>query len=198
MADLHRGKTAGSPRSGAFSETPRGTPVTKEVFWVHQASFTYRLDEPERALETVWTAHPGWGYLRRRDLWIRREGSIAEIKAQGYVERKPLSDEAVRICPFCLMYIRSIPGSLVQKHLAQCGGSVEDWLKLEQEVVDDVRRKNYEKAVLEEQMLALAEQDALERKERFERVREELAQRQLEKDRKKRLKEETRQELRNR
>jgi len=197
LSNRHRHTTAGPPRSGSFSETPRGKPVTKEVFWVHPASFTYRLDEPERILETVWTAHPGWGYLRRRDLWIRREGAVAEIKAQGYVERKPLSDEEVMNCPFCLMYISSIPGSLVQKHLAQCGGSVEDWLKFEQEVVEDVRRRNYEKAVLEKRMRELAEQEALERKERFERVREELAQRQLEKDRKKRLREETKQELRN-
>ena len=198
MADRPSGKTAGSSGSKAFSETSPGTPATDQVFWVHPASFTYRFDEPEQVLETVWIAHPGWGYLRRRDLWIRREGSVADLMAQGYLERKSLSHEEVSICPFCRMYICSIPGALVQKHFAKCGGNVEDWLKLEQEVIEDVRRKNYEKAVLEARMQELAEQEALERKERFERVREELAQRQLEKDRKKRLKEETRKELRNR
>lgn len=198
MADRDSDERIQSRGSGALSQARPRTPVAKQVVWVHPASFTYRLDQPEKVLETVWVAHPGWGYLRRRDLWVRREGSIADIRAQGFIERKPLSDEGVRICPFCLMYISSIPGSLVQKHLAQCGGRVEDWLKLEQDVVEDVRRKNYERAILEERMREQAEQDVLERKERFDRVREDLVQRQLDKDRKKRLREETKQEWKNR
>jgi hypothetical protein len=120
------------------------------------------------------------------------------MRAQGYVQRKPLSDEEVTVCPSCDMYICSIPGSLVLKHLFECGGVTEDWLRIEQEIVEDVRRKNYEAAILEERMREQAEQEAIERRERYDRVREELLQRQLDKDRKRRIREETKQEWKTR
>jgi hypothetical protein len=166
--------------------------------WVHPGSFTYRLDQPEKPLETIWTAHPDWGYLRRRDLWIPTERAEAEMVNDGYMARKPLTDPEVRICPHCRMYIYSIPGALVKKHLSECGGRGENWLAMEDAIISDQRRKNHEAKILAEKMREKAEAEALERRERFDEVRESGIARQLARNRKRRLKVATKEEWKNR
>lgn len=174
----------------------RPTEATHFV-WIHSASYTYRLDPPEKPLEAVWIAHPGWGYIRRRDLWVRRECPAETLRSQGYVELKPGDDEVTR-CPYCGMHISSIPGALVRKHMAECGGQGENWLEIEDALIDDQRRKDFAAKLEAERLREQAEQEAMEKKERFDRIREDYLARQLQKDRKKRIKQETREDLRNR
>ena len=56
--------------------------------------------------------------------------------------RRSDSDDLVRHCPFCDMYICEIPGYLVQKHLAECGGPAENWQPIEENLISDQRIKN--------------------------------------------------------
>ena len=170
----------------------------QQTFWVHPASFTCRLDMPDQILETLWVERQGWGYLRRRDLWIKREGSLEELEAEGYVLRKPLGDEDVRVCPYCGMYMYAIPGSLVQKHISHCRGGNEDWQKVEDAIISEQRMKVYLAKILAEKLREQAELEDIERRERHDKIREGMMARQARKDRKKRIKEEAREELRNR
>jgi hypothetical protein len=172
--------------------------IKKQTIWVHASSYTFRLDEPERILETIWTERPGWGYLRRRDLWVRRECSVDEMQKEGYVLRVPVSEDGARTCPHCTMYICGIPGFLVKKHIAECGGAGDTWTKLEAMVIDEQRVRIHEANLLAEKLRMEKEMEEAERRERFERIREENVARQRGKDRKARLKKETREELRKR
>ncbi len=170
-----------------------------KTFWVHPGSYTFRRDRPEKSLETVWTAHPDWGYIRRRDLWVMRECSVEEIQREGFIERKPLASEEVRTCPYCRMYISSVPGYLVSKHITECGGGGEEnWRRLEESVVSDKRVREFEARIIAERLRKQKELEEMERKERFERIRDEQIARQVAKDRKRRLKEETKETLRKR
>jgi hypothetical protein len=166
--------------------------------WIHPASYTYRLDEPERLLETLWCERTGWGYIRRRDLWVRSEVSAEELERKGFVRRDPLSEDGARLCPHCGMYICSIPGFLTEKHLAKCRGGEENWMKIEDILTEDVRRKRYETAILQARLRAQTELAEAEKRERFDRIKEDQTTRQQAKDRKARLKRETKEELRNR
>jgi hypothetical protein len=168
----------------------------RKTIWIHQATFTYRLDQPERTLETLWVERPGWGYIKRRDMWIPRECTPEEASAEGLVLRKPLSDPEVHVCPYCSTYVASIPGALLRNHFVQCGGNDEDWAKIEETIISDQRRKQHEDRVLAAMMRARAEQEEMEKRARFDKIREDQLARQLNKDRKKRLKEQTRKELR--
>ncbi|MDQ7781481.1 MAG: hypothetical protein RDU20_01285 [Desulfomonilaceae bacterium] len=168
----------------------------KQTIWIHPTSYTFRLDEPERMLETIWSERPGWGYLRRRDLWIRKEASVDEIRNAGFVPRVPVSEDGALTCPHCGMYICGIPGFLVKKHVAECGGLGNSRAKLEEEVIEDQRRKIHEANLLAEQLRIEKEMEEEARRERFDRIREDNLSRQRNKDRKARLKRETREELR--
>jgi hypothetical protein len=171
---------------------------TKQSFWVHPASFTYRTDKPYKLIETLWVERPGWGYVRRRDLWTERECSLKELKDEGYRLRRPDSDDLVRHCPFCGMYICEIPGYLVQKHFSECGGSAENWQAIEETLISDQRMKKYEAKILAQKAQELADLQDAEKRERYDRIKEEMSLRQLQKDRKKRIKEETKQEWKKR
>lgn len=170
----------------------------KTTIWVHPTTYTFRLDEPERMLETIWSERPGWGYIRRRDLWVRKDASVEEMQGAGYVLRVPVSEDGAQTCPYCGMYICGIPGFLVKKHFAECGGLGESWSKLEEAVIEDQRLKIHEANLLAEKLRLEKEAEEAERKERFERIREDNLSRQRNKDRKARLKRETREELRRR
>lgn len=180
------------------SAAPREASNRSTAVWIHPGSFTYRLDEPEKPLETIWSAHPDWGYLRRRDLWIQTERPEKEMVKEGYVVRKPLTDPHVSTCPYCGMYICSVPGALVKKHLSECGGRGENWLKIEEAIISDQRRKNQEAKILAEKMREKAELESQERRERFGEIRESAIAQQLAKDRKRRLKQQTKEEWKNR
>jgi len=96
------------------------------------------------------------------------------------------------------MYINGIPGYLVQKHTAQCGGPGEDWLKMEESMISERRIAYYQKMIMERIEQEKAEQEAQDKKERFDKIREEQQARQNQRDRKKRLKEATKREWQDR
>ncbi|MEW6530766.1 MAG: hypothetical protein AB1473_08025 [Thermodesulfobacteriota bacterium] len=170
----------------------------QETFWVHQASRSYRRDRPDRILERVWRAHPAWGYLQGRDLWISRECTEDELIAEGFLEIRPAGEPNSDRCPHCGMIMNLIPGSLAQKHLSDCGGGNEDWSKIENFIVDAKRMRDYEARLRDEALRKQREAEELEKQERLDRAREEFQARQQAKDRKKRLKEETKETLRKR
>jgi hypothetical protein len=166
------------------------------AMWIHRATYTYRADEPDNLLEALWVERPGWGYLLRRDLWIEMECSADELIQQGYVEMRPATDGEVSFCPLCRMYICAIPGYLRERHFLECGGGAENHLATEDQMISDLRRANYELKIFEQKRREQEELEEMERKERFGRIKEEAQARQLSKDRKKRLKEDTRELLR--
>ncbi len=172
--------------------------TNKQTIWIHPTSYTFRLDEPERMLETIWSERPGWGYIRRRDLWLRKEASVQEMQRAGYVLRVPVSEDGAQTCPHCGMYIFQIPGFLVKKHIAQCGGLGENWAKLEENMIEDQRIRIHEARMLAEKLQMEREMVEAERRERFDRIRGDNLSRQRTKDRKARLKRETREELKRR
>jgi hypothetical protein len=167
---------------------------SKQSFWIHAASFTYRADKPDKLIETLWVERPGWGYVRRRDLWTLCECSAEDLRARGYMLRRPDSDEFVRHCPFCGMYVCDIPGYLAQKHFSECGGPAENWQTIEETLISDQRMKKYEAKIIERKLQELADQQQAEKRERYDRIKEEMSLRQQQKDRKKRMKEETKQD----
>ena len=167
---------------------------SQQTIWIHPATLTYRLDAPEKMLETMWCERAGWGFLRRRDLWIETESSAEELRAGGYVLREPLSEDGAQSCPYCGMYICSIPGALAAKHFSQCRGGGEDWQKMEEVLVEDQRRKKYEAKILYEKLRLETELAEMEKRERFDKIKEEHSVRQLQKDRKARLRRETKDE----
>ena len=136
--------------------------------------------------------------MRRRDLWIKRECSLEELVAEGYVLRKAAGEEDVVVCPCCGMYMHAIPGSLVQKHISQCRGGNEDWQKIEDVIISEQRLKVYLAKILAEELKEQAELEDAERRDRYDKIREGMVARQTRKDRKKRLKEETKQDWKNR
>jgi hypothetical protein len=170
----------------------------KEEFWIHPSSFTYRKDEPDRRMETVWVERRGWGFLKRKDLWVRRESTPDHMAAAGFEPRKPVSDPDVILCPVCGMYTCSLPGSILKKHLLDCGGNAEDWQKMEDSLINRERVRQHEERILAEIEREKEELIEKERRERFDRIREENLARQTQKDRKKRIREETKRKLRNR
>jgi hypothetical protein len=149
-------------------------------------------------LETLWVERPGWGFILRRDLWTRRECSEAQLITEGYVRRNTPSAENAKVCPSCNMYIDGIPGSLVAKHMSQCRGGAEDSSKIEETLIQDQRMKMYERKLRLQREQELAELLEAERRERFDKVKEENLARQQGKDRKARLKREAREQLRKR
>ena len=170
----------------------------KAIFWIHPSSYTYRMDEPDRLLETVWVERKGWGFLKRRDLWVQRESTRDELAEAGFEPRKPVSDPDVIVCPICGMYTCALPGSLVKKHLSECGGGDEEWQKIESTLITRERVRLHEQRILAEIERQKAEQIEKERRDRFERIREENLARQVQKDRKKRIREETKREWKKR
>jgi hypothetical protein len=124
-------------------------------------------------------------------MWTKKDVDLDELIAAGYQQRKPQSDEGVSICPFCGMHISSIPGSLIGKHRSECGGFGEDWQALEETLISDIRLAAYEKKLADEKLREQEELHEAERRERQDKIKEGLAARQLQKDRKRRLKQET-------
>ncbi|MFC1836773.1 hypothetical protein ACFL2Q_18955 [Thermodesulfobacteriota bacterium] len=163
--------------------------------WIHQGTHVYRLTKPERSLETIWTAHPGWGLLKARDMWIHLESNLDEIQARGYIEIDSESDEDSSLCPHCGMFVNSIPGSLLQKHFAECGGPEEDGRKMEEEMVERRRLEHYERKLLLEKLRRQQELAEQAKRDRFERAREQQVAQQKSRDKKKRLKDETKAHL---
>lgn len=96
------------------------------------------------------------------------------------------------------MHIDGIPGALVARHVSQCRGLAEDGSKMEEILIEDQRLKIYERKLQLQREQELAEMLEAERRERFEKVKEENLARQQGKDRKARLKREAREQLRRR
>ncbi len=86
----------------------------------------------------------------------------------------------------------------MHKHIAECGGGAGEGRALEETLIQAERMKKYEQKILADKLREAAELEEMERRERFDRIRDEQLSRQLQKDRKKRLKEQTREELRKR
>lgn len=120
------------------------------------------------------------------------------MEQSGFIELNSQSDGEVTRCPHCGMLICGIPGGLVSKHAAACGGGEEKWQKLEELLITDQRMKWIEARILARILKEKAEREEAERKERFGKVREEMLARQQAKDRKKRIKEQTKQEWKKR
>lgn len=86
----------------------------------------------------------------------------------------------------------------MQKHLAECGGPAEDWQTVEETLISDQRIKKYEAKIMAQKLQELADLKEAEKRERYDKIKEEMSLRQLQKDRKKRIKEETKQEWKQR
>lgn len=170
----------------------------KQTIWIHPASLTYRFDEPANLMETIWAQRSGWGYLKRSDLWTKKEAHLQDLLAAGYKPRKSQTDEDVAVCPSCGMYMDAIPGSLVSRHKSECGGYGENWQAIEETLINDVRMKRYEAKIAEQKRREQEELEEAERRERQDKIKEGLLARQLQKDRKRRLKQETKEEWKNR
>ncbi len=183
------------PRHSAYLQSKvREEPISnseRRVYWLHPSSFTYRIDPPRTLLQTLWIAHPGWGYIRRRDLWVEEECSRDELHERGFQELDPDADEIADSCPFCNMLIVGVPGALMRRHLSECGDMGEHWLSIEDAVLSDVRLKAYERKLIEEARRAKEEAEYQEKRGRFEKIRQENLARQMSRDRKRRLREET-------
>ncbi len=170
----------------------------KDFFWVHSATYTFRMDAPEKLVETLWVHRAGWGWIKFRDMWIRKETSLAELSEKGFEPRKPQNSEHVHICPFCGLYASDIPGFLFQKHVTDCGGDSDNWLAMEDSIISGIRLERFQAAILQAKLREQMELEDQERRNRHERIRDEYFSRQQSKDRKKRLKDEARTSLRNR
>lgn len=170
----------------------------QNILWLHRATWLYRRDSPENILELIWTAHPGWGFLRGRDMWISHEMTPEEAEAKGYVEGEASDEDAETVCSNCGMRMISIPGTLRSKHYAECCGMDEDWRKIEATMIEERRRTDYERRLIEEKLRQERELLEEEKRERLEKSKEDQLARQLAKDRKRRLKLETRKTLRER
>ena len=131
-------------------------------------------------------------------MWIKRECSLEELVAEGYVLKKAAGEEDVVVCPYCRMYMHAIPGSLVQKHISHCRGGNENWQKIEDVIISEQRLKVYLAKILAEKLREQAELEDAERRERYDKIRDGMLARQTRKDRKKRLKEEVKQDWKNR
>ncbi len=166
--------------------------------WIHRASYTYRRDYPESLMETLWVERPGWGFLLRRDLWTASTKSVDELLSEGFAERRGPAGAGVQTCSGCGMHICDIPGYLVEKHAAICKGKGENWPAMEESMLDNIRMRRHQAAILAAKLREQAELEEQEKRERHDRIREEYFSRQTGKDRKKRLKEETRSTLRKR
>jgi hypothetical protein len=166
------------------------------TLWIHKASSTFRRDEPVNLIQTVWIADAGWGSHKTRDQWIATEQAAEELQAAGYTELAPPEDPDVVVCPHCMTYMQGVPGSVVQKHLQACGGSGDNWIAMEAAVIADYRLKKFEAQIEAETKRAKEEQAAQEKKERFDRMREDIQKQQTAKDRKRKIREETRRDLR--
>jgi len=176
-----------------------GEPMEKQqTFWIHPASFTCSPDQPEQVIETIWAERPGWGYLRRRDIWIERECSLEELQAEGYVLRRPEWEEDVQVCFYCGMYMQAIPGSLAQKHISECRGGNEDWQTIEEAMITEQRIKAYQVRILRGKLREQAELEDAQRRERYDKIRQNVLAQQVRKDRKKRIREETKEEWKTR
>jgi len=170
----------------------------QQIFWVHQASRSYRRDRPDRFLEFIWRAHPAWGYIRGKDLWVSRECREDELIAEGLLEIRPETETDSGRCRHCGMLMNLVPGAFVRKHFSQCGGGSEDWSRIENFIIDEKRMKDYEARLRDAALRKQREREELEKQERLDRAREEFQARQQAKDRKRRLKEETKEALRKR
>ncbi len=164
--------------------------------WIHKTTYTYSISPPDREIETIWTKRDGWGYIKSKDMWVMSHTNLEELKALGYQEIKTDQDPFVKICPFCGMRCEFIPGSLLVKHIRECGGSGDEWIKIEEAMITDIRRRQFEEKILAEIKRQKEEEEERERKERFGKIREEAVAKQMAKDRKKRLKQEARNALR--
>ncbi len=160
------------------------------LIWVHCGTFSYRLTRPEREWETLWVQRPGWGLLKRKDLWRPTTLSESELTTQGFALVDPHSTQGTHRCPTCGAVIIDVPGSLVRKHLQQCHAFSDEGRKLDEFVLDEQRLKIAEEKLQREQRERQLEQEAELKRQRAERIREETAARQAERDRKRRLKEE--------
>jgi hypothetical protein len=109
-----------------------------------------------------------------------------------------LTNEEVSVCPHCGMHIDSIPGYLRERHETECGGGGEGHLAMEDRMISDQRMIIHERKIREQEQRARQELEDAEKKERFDRIRDEAMARQLGKDRKKKLKDEARELLKKR
>jgi hypothetical protein len=170
--------------------------MNNSEIWIHPGSYTYRNGPPEKLLETIWRETAGWGYLKCRDMWIRYDGAPTQLREMGYTRMKDASDLGVSVCRTCGLYMIDIPGSLVGKHRAQCSGLSENWNTIEETIITEQRRRMFEAKISAERLRLIAEREEQEKRERQEKIKEELLAKQLQKDRKSRIKREAREILR--
>lgn len=169
--------------------------TTGRVVWVHRATFSYRLDRPPRKWQTLWVFRPGWGYMKRRDIWTALDLTEEDARNQGFAPLKPASDPEVHVCRRCGLHMESIPGSLRKKHQAACGGNHDEARKLDEIMIQDQRMRIAEQKLRLAEMQKRLEQEAEQKKERFDKIREETGAKQLLRNRRQQLRDEAREQL---
>lgn len=163
---------------------------SEPLIWVHRATFTYRLSRPSKQWEALWGYRAGWGFLKGKDLWMPTTLSQSELEANGFVRLESEYALQGRTCPMCGTIIGDVPGALIRMHFQQCSPSTAEWKKLDEFVLEEQRLKIAEERLKREQLEKRLEKEAELKREKVERMREEMAARQTERDRKRRLKEE--------
>ncbi len=164
--------------------------------WVHRATFSYRLSPPSRQWEALWVQRPGWGLLKRKDLWTPTTLSESALKNSGYVDIESESSAGTRKCHTCNTLMIGVPGAIARRHVQGCGTISGEGRKIDEFVLDEQRLKIAEERLKQEELQRQLEKEAELKRERTEKIREEAAARQLERDRKKKLKEEAREQFR--
>jgi hypothetical protein len=165
------------------------------VIWIHKASFSYQLERPTSEWQTLWVFRPGWGYMKRRDIWTSLRIPEDDLRKQGFVPLKPGSDPDVHVCKTCRLYMDSIPGFLRQKHHAACARNSEEGRKIDEMMIEDQRIKIAEAKLRQKELHERLEEEAEQKKERFDEIREETALKQESRNRRQRLRDEAREQL---
>ena len=86
--------------------------------------------------------------------------------------------------PVVDVHSKGIPGSLAPQAYFLCCGGDEDWQKIEEALITEQRMRSYEAEIRFEKLRAQAELEDIERRERHDKIREDMMARQTRKDRK--------------
>lgn len=165
------------------------------VIWIHKATFSYRVERPTSEWQTLWVFRKGWGYMKRRDMWTPLRIDEDDLRKQGFVPLKLGSDPDVHVCKTCGLTMESIPGFLRQKHHALCARNSEEGRKLDEIMIEDQRIKIAEARLRRKELQERLEEEAEQKRERFDEIREETALKQMSRNRRQRLRDEAREQL---
>jgi len=168
---------------------------SERPLWVHRASLSYRMDRPAAEWQTLWVFRPGWGYMKRRDIWTAVDLAEENIQKQGFTLLRPASDPEVHICRKCGLYMESVPGTLRKKHQAICGHSPDEGRKLDEIMIEDQRIRIAEHKLRLAEIQKRLEREAELKKERFDKIREEITAKQFQRNRRQQLRDEAREQL---